>query len=132
MHTHPLRFFGLVFSLAVVVFTGVHIARAQTTLIPGLTLPFGGKVVGINPALVCTNPEISPIILIPARASYPVQYATAISTKRYSHFSIIPGSWILGLYSTIPDMSTCVDAVTGTPKPVIVIKTYGVGKSLGF
>ncbi len=132
MHTHSLRFFALALILTGITFAGGQIARAQTALIPGLTLPFGGKVVGINPALVCKNPEVSPIILIPARASYPVQYATAISTKRYSYFSIIPGSWILGLYSTIPDMSTCVDAVTGTPKPVIVIKTYGVGKALGF
>ena len=132
MHTHPLRFFALALILTAITFTGVRIARAQTALIPGLSLPFGGKIIGLNPALACTNPEVFPILLAPARASYPTQYATAITTRRYSYFTVLPGSWILGLYSPIPDMTTCVDVATGTPKPVIVIKTYGVGKPFGF
>ena len=135
MHTHPLRFLALsIVVISVAVVAGVRFSNAQVAGVPGLNLAFGGKVVStVNPAIVCTNTEGGPLMIVPVRGTYPPgPYATTLTTKRYSNFIITPGTWIIGLYSPVPDASTCINPQTGAPVPVLPIKIYGVSKALGF
>ncbi len=93
-------------------------------------LPFGGKVLlTTNPAVTCVNTEGGPITITPIRPAFPpALYATTLTTKRYSNYVIKPGAWIIGLYSPIPNMTTCINPETGAPVPVLPVIIYGVSK----
>lgn len=91
----------------------------------GLKMPVGGKVlqVGKTPAIVCVAMS-GPIFIRPYNAALPGPYFIRAGLSGKPKVN----GYILGLYSTIPDLGTCTNPETGVPIPAFELKPYGVSK----
>lgn len=134
MKSSLLVLFGIIL-ISTGIFAGTQVYAAVTPISTPSTLslyrPFGGKVISTtNPAITCINTEGGPIMITPVRAYPPGPYATTLVTRRHSYYVVKPGSWIIGLYNPIPDVTTCINPETGAPVPVFAIKVYGISKGI--
>lgn len=114
--------FSLVFILLVIgLFAPFSDARA-------VWLPFAGKVLTVlTPGVVCVGE--GPITIRPVGFSPAGPYVITPVTRRYSYFTVSPGSWILGFYSTVPVPGTC-DTTSVPPVPVPAFTVIRFGSSL--
>jgi len=91
-------------------------------------LPFAGKVLTVlTPGVVCIGE--GPITIRPIALSPAGPYVITPVTRRYSHFTVSPGSWIVGFYSTVPVPGTC-DTTSVPPVPVPAFTVIRFGSSL--
>lgn len=79
-------------------------------LATGTARPFGGRVLTTSiPGITCAATygalAVLPVVAAPA-TPYFIRFASA---------SVRPGSWVLGWYNPIPDVSTCIAAEVPIP-----------------
>lgn len=88
-------------------------------------LPFAGKVVTtFAPGIVCVGE--GPITIAPVGLAPVGPYVITFATIRYSQYTVLPGSWILGLYSTVPIPGTCATtSLPPVPVPAFAILRFG-------
>ncbi|MFA6365017.1 MAG: hypothetical protein WCW78_01315 [Candidatus Paceibacterota bacterium] len=88
-------------------------------------LPFAGKVVTVfTPGVVCVGE--GPITIKPISIAPFGPYVITLASKRYPQRTVSPGSWIIGMYSTIPIPGTCdTTSIPPVPVPASTILFFG-------
>ena len=89
--------------------------------------PFAGRVLSTFAAGVSCRGE-GPIMIQPVGLSIPPgPYVIQVGqTKRYQYYTVHSGSWVLGLYSPSPSLTSCAtDTLPPVPVPVFPIKLFG-------
>ncbi|MBP6858182.1 MAG: hypothetical protein KBC11_03295 [Candidatus Pacebacteria bacterium] len=111
--------------LVIIIFIALLIPIISYAQSIGTKMPVGGKVIqsGKSPAIVCAAMS-GPIFIRPYNLALPGPYfiRASLSGRPKS------GGYILGLYSTIPDLGTCTNPETGVPIPAFELKPYGVSR----
>ncbi|HEY0980398.1 MAG TPA: hypothetical protein VGE18_03265 [Candidatus Paceibacterota bacterium] len=86
--------------------------------------PFGGKIITTNtPGVLCAA-QYGAMVIAPVMIAPPGPYFIRTTTQM-----VRPGSWILGMYSSVPSIGTCNTTSTPpVPVPAFNIRTFGVSK----
>jgi len=90
--------------------------------------PFGGKIIAnAVPGVTCAG--IGPITIRPINLLSPAGlYATTALTRKYQYRTIVPGSWVVGLY--LPAMTPICFTDSVPPVPISVFPIITIGTSL--
>jgi hypothetical protein len=93
-----------------------------------LQLPIGGRVMNPTPGVVCASLYGGPYTILPFSQSSPSFYIVSMTAKVYLNYIFKPGVFFKGLYSPIPDLTSC-KTTSSPPAPFPVFKIIMFGSS---
>ncbi|MFA6407553.1 MAG: hypothetical protein WCV80_02505 [Candidatus Paceibacterota bacterium] len=98
---------------------------APTHQASAIFLPFAGKVITVfTPGVLCVGE--GPITIKPIGLAPFGPYVITLASVRHLYKTVSPGSWIIGIYSTIPIPGTCATtSIPPVPVPAFTILRFG-------
>lgn len=120
-----MRFSPLFILLSAIVVTGMFVLPSAAHAVSiSIFQPFGGKVLtSFVPGVVC--PGEGPVYIKPAGLAPAGPYAADFSVSRYLYKTLLPGSWVIGLYLPTPVPICATTSIPPVPVPVLKIIMFG-------